>query len=260
MENDFIITKIERVIWVGKTEYLERKTSFKGALGSAELIFHFSGTCEVRFNEKTFLCTPNTIRFLPKGEHNGYTVLREDYGDCIDIFFQSNIPLSKEAFIQKAHNSVLIAQLFKKIFSVWVAKNDGYYFECISLLYKILSELQKQNYISTKQYNYIKPALEYINGHFCEDKISVEHLAELCNISPSYLKKLFLKKFGLSPVKYIIQMKINYACDLLKSNLYTVNQIATQCGYENCGYFSRQFKSTVGITPTTFANKYKSAK
>lgn len=260
MQNDFLITKINHVIFVGKYEYLEKTISFTDNLSCNELIFHFSGKSIVIFNGKTLLCEPNTVRFLPKGENNGYTVTRKEYGECIDIFFQSDIPISNEAFTFKVHNNTAVGHLFKRLFSVWVGKSDGYYFECISLLYKIFAELQKQSYLPNEQYNYIKPAIEYINNYFLSQKISVENLAELCGISDSYLKKLFVKKFGVPPVKYIIQLKINYACDLLKSNMYSVNQIADLCGYENCCYFSRQFKSYIGISPTVFAKKYKSSK
>ena len=93
-----------------------------------------------------------------------------------------------------------------------------------------------------------------------EEKISVPFLAKECGISESYLKKIFIKKFGISPIKYIIQLKINYACDLFRSELYTVSQIAQMCGYDNVYYFSRQFKEYTGVTPTEFKNKYKSSK
>lgn len=260
MENGFVITKIDRVIFVGKNEYLEKTTSFTENLSSNELIFHISGKSAVIFNGKTLSCEPDCIRFLPKGKNNGYKVIREELGDCIDVFFKSDKPLSAEAFCQRVNNASAVSALFKKLFSVWVAKNDGYYFECISLLYKIFSELQKQTYISKKQYSLIKPAVEYINQYFYTQKLSVSQLAELCGISESYLKKLFIKSFGVPPVKYIIQLKINYACDLLKTKMYSVNQTAALCGYESCYYFSRQFKSLMGISPTAFIEKYKSSK
>lgn len=260
MENDFIVTKIDRVIFVGKNEYFEKTTSFTSDLNSHELIFHISGKSTVIFNGKVLDCDPDCIRFLPHGKNNGYKVIREELGDCIDVFFQSSKPLSDEAFCKRVSNASAVSALFKKLFSVWVAKNDGYYFECISLLYKIFSELQKQSYISQKGYSYIKPAVEYINQNFYTQKLSVVDLSKLCGISESYFKKLFIKNFGIPPIKYIIQLKINYACDLLKSDIYSVNQISALCGYESCYYFSRQFKNLMGISPTAFIEKYKSSK
>lgn len=260
MNKGFIITEIKHIILVGKDEYKENKTVFGDDLPYNELILHLSGISEVKFNGKTFTCEKNTVRFLPKGKVDEYMVEREEVGECIDIFFETDTTLSSEAFTMKLNNNSNIETLFRKIFSVWVAKNDGFYFECMSLLYKIFAELQKDNYIPKKQYDVIKPAIEYIEENFLDGKISMELLAEKCGISGSYLKKLFIKKFSVPPVKYMIQLRINHACDLLRSGRYSVGQTAEICGYSNTYFFSRQFKSYTGITPVDFKNKYKSSK
>lgn len=260
MNYGFIITGIGRVILVGKDEYPTMKTSFTGDLNYNELIYHLSGKSTVYFNGKVLETEENTIRFLPKGENREYIVERKERGECIDICFDTDLPLSDEAFIVKIAENTTIVNLFKKLFSIWVSKNDGYYFECISLLYKIFAEMQKKNYIPQNQYDLIKPAIEYVEENFLANKISVPFLADHCGISEAYLKKLFIKKFGMSPIKYIIRLKINHACDLLRSKQYSITQVAEHCGYENVYYFSRQFKEYVGTSPSVFVERYKSSK
>lgn len=260
MRQQFIITEISRVVLVGKNEYSELKTSFGNCLKTNELIYHFSGKSTVCFNGKTLDDGENAIRFLPKGECSEYIVDRKERGECIDICFDTDLPLSGEAFVIKLSDNTTIGNLFKKLFAVWVSKNDGYYFECISLLYKIFAEMQKQNYLPQNQYNLIKPAIEYIEENFLLSKISVSGLAEKCSISEAYLKKLFVKNFGVSPMKYMIQLKINHACDLLRSERYSVTQVSELCGYDNVYFFSRQFKEYVGTSPTVFMKRYISSK
>lgn len=260
MNNKFAITDIKRVILVGKDEYKETITSFTNKTCSNELIFHLSGESTVFFNGKQLDVKKDTIRFLPQGEIHEYIVKRKERGECIDIFFNTDIPVTNEAFVLKLNQSEKIKSLFKKIFSVWVAKGDGYYFECVSIIYKIFAELQKKNYIPESQFNSIKPAIDYIEKHFLDKKITAEELTLCCTISYPYIKKLFVKKFGVPPIKYSIQLKINYACDLLKSELYTISQISEICGYNDIYFFSRQFKEYMGLSPTDFINKYKSSK
>ena len=260
MNQNFTIKGINRVILVGKGEYKEQTTVFTSDLRANELIFHFSGKAIVHFNGKVLETEENTIRFLPKGENKEYIVERIEWGECIDICFDTDVPISTEAFTLKIKQSEKVKNLFKKVFSVWVAKEDGYYFESISLLYKIFAELQKQNYIPESQYLAIEPAIEYIKENFLSNNLTIESLASKCKISRSYFKKLFIKKFGVPPVKYIIQLKINYACDLLQSGLYNITQTAELCGYNNVYFFSRQFKEYMGITPSAFIEKYKSSK
>ena len=255
-----IVTKIDRVILVGKQEYAEQRTVFKSPLRNHELILHLSGRSTITFNGIVMPCEANTLRYLPKGENRGYVVERAEHGDCIDICFDTDVPLAETAFAQKLQNGPVVSALFKKIFSIWVSKNEGYYYKCIALLYEILSELQTQNYLPERQYRVLQPAVEYINEHFLEQKISVPQLAEDCGISESYLKKLFHKKFGISPLQYSIRLRINHACDLLRTEQYTVAEVAELCGYANPHFFSRQFKEYMGITPTDFMKKYKSSK
>lgn len=257
---NFVITGIKKAILVGKHEYPQSKIAFTGQVKSNELIYVYSGKATVHFNGKTLYDEENTIRFLPKGENKEYTVDFQECGECIDIFFDTDCPISEEAFTIKCANSTQIGKLFKKLFAVWVSKNNGYYFECIALLYQIFSELQKSNYITLKQYQLIKPALAYIEKNFLDSKISIPCLAEACGISESYLKKLFLKNFGVSPVTYIIQMRINHACDLLRSERYSVTDVSQMCGYDNVYYFSRQFKAYMGTSPSVFVQRYKSSK
>ena len=260
MNNDFIIKNMHAVILVGRNEHKGKTLRFTSQLSHNELIFHISGEATVYFNGKKLEVRENTIRFLPKGENREYIVEKKSFGECIDIFFDTDNPISDEAFTINLNKNAQIGNLFKKLFSLWVSKNEGYYFECISLLYKILAQMQKQNYIPENQYDAIKPAISYIEENFLKEKISIPALCEKCKISETYLKKLFIKKFGVPPVKYIIQMKINFAEDLLRSKLYSVSQVAELCGYENLYYFSRQFKEYRGISPTTFAEKYKNTK
>lgn len=260
MNTDFNITKINRVILIGKNEYPNLKVSFADNLNHNELIYHINGKSTVHFNGKILNTKENTIRFLPKGENKEYFVEKQERGECVDVFFDTDFPISNEAFVIDLDENANIGALFRKLFTVWISRCEGYCFECKSLLYKIFAEIQKTNYIPKEQYNAIKPAIKYIEENFLDNKIPVDFLANKCGISETYLKKLFNKKFGVSPIKYIIRLKINLACDLLRSKRYSVTQVAEICGYDNVYYFSRQFKEYVGTSPSAFVERYKSSK
>ena len=87
---------------------------------------------------------------------------------------------------------------------------------------------------------------------FLFSNIDCNILSDLCGISYSYFKRLFIMKFGISPIKYITKKKIMYACDLLLSNKYSVSEIAEMTGYETVYYFSRVFKEHIGMSPTEY--------
>ena len=255
----FIVTSIERIILIGSDEYKENITNFTGKLSSNELIFHLSGKSTIRFNGKVFDIKSDTLRFLPMGENSEYIVDREVHGECIDIFFKSDIELS-EAFIADFSNKNNIRAMFGNIFSVWNSKTNGYYFKCMSMLYEIIAEIKKSHYCPNSKSKMIEPAVEYISAKYTEKNIRIGHLAKICGISTSYLQRLFLERFSLTPKKYIIKLKIEKASELLSSGYYSVSKIAEILQYENVYYFSKAFKNETGISPAEYMMKCKSSK
>ena len=162
MQKEFIITSIHRIILVGKNEYPKKTLHFYPELKYNELIFHLSGNTLVNFDGDTFSTAAGTVRFLPKGKAKNYSVNKINNSECIDIYFETDLPISKKAFTVDMSHSKKLPMLFKKAFSVWVAKDDGYYFRSLSLVYEILAELLRDNYIPEEKYNVIKPAIKYI--------------------------------------------------------------------------------------------------
>ena len=259
MDNSFTLTDITRIAFIDKHEYPEKKTTFSHTLKQQELIYQFEGDITVEFDEDTFHCVPHCVRYLPKGKFSKYVVERKAQGQFILIVFSSNIPLAQKAFVKNVNNEE-IASLFKKIFAVWVQKEEGFRLECMSLFYKILHLLHQNSYADNKQAQLIKPAIDYIANNFLTQNITAQTLSSLCGISYSYLKKIFALKYNVSPKKYIILMRINYACDLIKDGGYSISEVAEKCGYNDLYFFSRQFKSILCISPTTYQKKYKSSK
>lgn len=260
MEENFIITHIDRAIMVGKDEYPTQVTSFRHRLKSNELIFYFSGHSTVYFDDLILDTKPGTVRFLPKGEPRRYDVVRHENGDCIDVFFQTDRPISPCAFVLDVAHNEKMGVLFKKLFATWVSKSDGYYFESVSLLYKIFAELQKDNGTPVQHVLKIKPAVDRIHDRFLQEELSVSDLAAACGMKESYFQRLFKEKYGVPPKRYVVQLKINHACELLRLDRYTVTQIAELCRFSDVYFFSRQFKEHMGISPSQFAKKYRSSK
>ena len=259
-DKEIYVTKLNRVAFVDKNEYPERKTYFETTLYANEIIFHFSGHATVFFNDNVFETKENTIRFLPEGSTKRYIVDRIEHGNCILISFCTLNPISNEAFVLDSSKNKKLPQLFKKAFSVWIKKEPGFYFECISILYKILSELQKDTYVPPKKYMLIKPAIDYINENCCTKDILSEDMTSLCGISYSYFRRIFVNFMGITPKKYIISLKISKACELLSENKLSMSEIAERCGFGESYFFSRQFKEYMGISPKEYQKKYKSSK
>jgi len=93
--------------------------------------------------------------------------------------------------------------------------------------------------------------LEEIHRHYA-DELSLKQLGARYHIHPVYLGQLFQKETGESFTEYINKYRIEQAKKLLKSSTLKVHDIARQAGYWETGYFYKQFKKYVGISPTEF--------
>ena len=97
----------------------------------------------------------------------------------------------------------------------------------------------------------IARSIAYISLHLSEP-IKVTQLAAMANLSPSYFWALFKQKTGYAPIDFLIRLRMHQACHLLKSTGKPVNEIAATLGYQDPLYFSRAFKSILGVAPTHY--------
>ena len=97
----------------------------------------------------------------------------------------------------------------------------------------------------------IAQSIVYIKGHLTE-RLNVAELATAVNVSTSYYFALFKRHTGCSPINFLIHVRMRHACGLLETSSMSVKEIAALLGYDDAFYFSRQFKSVIGIAPTGY--------
>lgn len=105
------------------------------------------------------------------------------------------------------------------------------------------------------QQNVITKAMLYIDGHYAEDNLSVEAVAEMMNLSPSYFGKLFFNSTHLYCNDYIGDIRMKKAAWLLENTSETVNIISIKIGIVNTNYFYVLFKKKYGVTPAQYRKK-----
>lgn len=86
-------------------------------------------------------------------------------------------------------------------------------------------------------------------------KISQQEIADYFHVNKDYLSRAFKKHMGIGMAKYLNNIRIENARELLSSSNLTVAEIADQVGYFDAKYFSRQFKLACSMTPAQYRQK-----
>ncbi len=120
----------------------------------------------------------------------------------------------------------------------------------LSTLGNSSSEIMDVNSKSAQNYLNIVSLLNE-NIHI---NLTVEEIAQMCNMSPSNLKKTFNKYSGVGIINYFNSLKIEKAQKLLKKG-YSVKETAYALGFSDQNYFSVVFKRIAGISPLKYKNK-----
>lgn len=115
-------------------------------------------------------------------------------------------------------------------------------------------------HISRKRQNTTKMLLEkakdYIHSNYSEDDLTIQKLADHLHISPSYLSLIFKKDAGVTFLKYLVNIRLNAAKELLSTTDMKTMEIAERIGYPDVNYFSYFFKKNYGISPREYRNKF----
>ena len=116
-----------------------------------------------------------------------------------------------------------------------------------SLLFELLYSLANEQ-LKTKEdtlFRSILPAVRYLQNHL-QEKCDNDLLAELCFVSRSTFQRRFRAYYNASPAEWHMRLRIEKSTELLRSGLYTVEQVADLMGFCDTAYFCRTFKKITG--------------
>jgi transcriptional regulator GlxA family with amidase domain len=94
-------------------------------------------------------------------------------------------------------------------------------------------------------------ALKFIQSSYTKS-ISVEQVAKACDISSRYLRSIFVKHLGISPVEYILILRLEKAKELMFNTKNSIKEIAFATGFSNQQHFNKTFRRLEGNTPLKY--------
>lgn len=142
-------------------------------------------------------------------------------------------------------------------------KKPGYEVICQDLMEILIVLLGRQTNFSTiltpiskKSSRLCGITKRYIDSHYQED-ITLDKLAEINHISKYHLAHAFTEEYGISPINYLINKRIQEAEHLLETTDFSLSLISSTTGFSSSSYFAQIFKKQKGCTPREFRKRSK---
>jgi len=123
-----------------------------------------------------------------------------------------------------------------------------------SLLLRILSYLIHDINFSAKIFEKTSSADDlrfFLDMHYAE-KFQLRDVAKNLGFHKNYLTRIFVEKYQITPKKYLTDLKLKKACNLLTSTNLPINLIANALGFEDVFAFSKKFHEVYKISPTKY--------
>ncbi len=204
----------------------------------------------------------NVILFRP-GRRQVYYYYAADKPEVYWVHFTGNqvaallgkFGFPQEEFIFNIETSPNWQWLYRKMIRELQMHREGYPQILGVTLCQLLLEISRYRseakQVGAGMTEMVEEATQYFNDNY-NKPISVEEYAQNHQMTPCWFIQNFKKITKLTPMQYIIDLRITNAMSLLQRREYNVAEVALAVGYENPLYFSRLFKKHTGISPSEY--------
>ncbi|MDO4491127.1 MAG: AraC family transcriptional regulator [Lachnospiraceae bacterium] len=200
-------------------------------------------------------------------------ILSFSYGDELQESLLA--PLIRQEYIfpgKIASHSPLhqeISAIIRQLIQICSEKQEHwYYYAKLQVLFLLIRLQEVGGLIPSKtvlgglereRIDKYKKIISYMEENYMHP-ISLAQLAEHISCNPQYLCHFFKKTAGVSPVDYLIRLRIKKAKTMLKESNLSVLEIGMECGFDNASYFARQFRRHTGHSPREYRNLIQSGR
>lgn len=219
-------------------------------------VYVLSGSVNYIFEDTFVTAKAGDVVYLANNSKYHVIITDENFTYIVIEFFFANP--DNVIFENRVYSSKSIAMLenkFQSLCRYWKIGNFSEKIYCKSILYQIYSEIAKSEfslYVTKDRRNQIEKIAEYISENISNPELSVAYLSKICSISEVHFRRIFNCIYHTSPIKFITNLRIKKAEELLSSTPLSIGEISKVCGFENQYYFSKIFKAENKMTPSEY--------
>lgn len=240
-----------------------------------EILYFTEGNAIIQCNSVSYEAGPGDLIIINSNElHTGYnpgnhlayycfnidpSLIHSCFIDTCEMKYIAPIERNMILFENKVYGDSSIIECINTVICEYECKETAYELVIKSCSYKLLAMLIRNHVtkvISQAEYekslSYLErlaKVLNYIEENYNE-KITVEELSSMSNLSSYYFCRLFKRVTGKTMNEYINTFRINKADYLLKNTDMNITEVAMATGFNDINYFSRTFKKYKKVSPS----------
>ena len=208
-------------------------------------------------NDQQYISDKTHVLLLPKGGCYSWTCTEP--GECIIIDFDAPENGDVLRCVELTDNSTVLSAFLKieKCLSIATPVSR---LEAMQQLYGLLAyfaRISARKYAPTDKRHILTPAMDHMMENYADPSVGNDALAALCGISTVYFRKTFEAVFGISPIRYLHDLRIGKAKAILAGDYDSIAQVAESVGYSSVYHFSKMFKTYTGMSPSQYAKETK---
>ncbi len=256
-----------------KAEHSERQ--MKRTVKNYEFDYYIEGNRTIVINDVAYNIEPDSLVIRRPGDtvsgegpFNCYMLTLDFSGQKAPAFYDRNSkgeiePISDNFLLQnlptyfKPRHGIEYRKLMRLISIAMYSKTDKQK-EIASLTMELLHLIAADSYsaseersIDSDEFSFI---CRYMQNHLREE-ITLDELAAKLHFNKSYFARKFKQNLGVSPMKYLFDIRMDYARLLLSDTSLPISEIAEMSGFCDSSYFGLHFKKQFGITPLGYRKR-----
>ncbi len=253
-----------------------------------ELVIILSGHAEHVIDDESYDLNPGDVFVVSRNSKHGYknvcnlklSNIMFDYQNLADNLSElRQLPGFQTLFVlepqfRKEHRFERKLQLdpmsisFVKLYlDILLKEYEGHIIgheSAISIYFlALITYLSRQFYAlqskGTSKLFRLANAISYMENNFLK-LIAIDEVAAISYLSTRQFTRIFMKSYKMSPKAYIIKLRLNHACQLMENKHMNLSEIALQSGFSDISFFSRQFKTKLGLTPKAYRKSFEENK
>ena len=226
-------------------------------LDACNLTYLVQGEARYVINGKPHEVTQGSLLVLPMGSTRRGITFPDRLMHCFSVDFDLRNSKGRDVSLPfpvcslpGRHEDII--HIFHELSFSWLNRYPGYMVKSKGLFLQILHRFMELVIFKDDTGagdSRISKVIRYMAAHYAE-RITVKMMAKMVGLNPTYFGLLFRREMGVSLNRYLIQLRIKNAENMLASGEYKVGNIAEACGFIDMSHFYKQFKLIKGFPPS----------